>query len=65
MLANKEDDSKVKEWMRKNNEKVEKVQAKYDELTEVSTEELIKMAPEDVVTKVRDKLITGIIAEGK
>ena len=61
-MANRYGDPRVKEWMREHKEEVAKVQLKYDVLKEYSTEELLEMAPEGVVAKVREKLITGIIA---
>ena len=64
-MANRYGDPKVKEWMKEHEEGVAKVQQKYDVLKEYSTEELLKMAPEDVVAKVRSKLIVGIVAAGK
>jgi len=54
----------VKEWMKDHAEEVQKVQERYDELKALSTEELAKRAPEDVVAKVRDKLIVGIMKSG-
>jgi len=54
-------DPKVKEWMKEHKAEVGAVAAKYDELKELSLEELLKLAPNDVVAKVRSVLITGII----
>lgn len=54
-------DPRVKEWMKEHKEEVAKVQYKYNVLKEYSTEELIEMAPGDVMEKVRGMLIAKII----
>ena len=61
-MANRHGDPRIKEWMREHKEEVAKVQYKYDVLREYSTGELLEMAPVDVVAKVREKLIAGIVA---
>lgn len=61
-MAKKEKDTRVAEWMKEHKEEVEQVQQRCNALKECTTEELIEMAPEGVVAKVREKLIFGIIA---
>ena len=61
-MANRYGDPKVKEFMKTHPDEVAKVQKRYDELKELTTEQLIRRAPVDVVAKVRDKLIVGIVA---
>ena len=59
-------DPRVKEWMRTHAEEVQKVQERYDELKELSLSELAGLAEDEGVdvSKVKDKLITVIIAKG-
>ncbi len=54
----------VREWMKKHEEEVAKVQQKYDELKDASIGSLLKLAIEvDAdLSKARDKLITAIVA---
>jgi len=54
----------VKAWMKKHEEEVVKIQAKYDELEELDLSELIEMAPKSVIAKVKRELIVGIIGVG-
>ena len=64
-MANRYGDPKVKEFMKTHPDEVATVQRRYDELKELSLEELVRRAPADVVAKVRDKLIVGIVARSK
>ena len=63
-MANRYGDPRVKEWMKEHQTEVAKIQAKYDELKSLSQAELLEMAPEDVVAKVRAQLIVGIVKKG-
>ena len=65
-MANRYGDPRVREWMKdpKNRAEVDAVQAKYDALKALSTEELLEMAPVDVRAKVKAQLIVGIIKKG-
>ena len=65
-MANRYGDPRVREWMKnlKNRAEVDAVQAKYDELKSLSTEELLEIAPDEVIAKVKAQLIVGIIKKG-
>ena len=62
-MANRYGDPKVKEFMKTHPDEVAKVQKRYGELKVLTTEELVRRAPEDVVAKVRSMLIVGIVAK--
>ena len=57
-------DERVREWMKEHKKETAAVQRRYDELKALSVKQLLKMAPDEVVSKVRDVLITGIIKSG-
>ena len=61
-MSKKEKDTRVAEWMKEHKEEVEQVQQRCNALKECTTEELIEMAPEDLIVKVKALLVTGIIA---
>ena len=63
-MANRYGDPRVREWMKDHKEETAIVQAKYDALKALSTEELLEMAPVDVRAKVKAQLIVGIIKKG-
>jgi len=50
--------------MKEHKKETAAVQRRYDELKALSVKQLLKMAPDEVVAKVRDVLITGIIKSG-
>ena len=63
-MANKGSDPRVKEWMKGHTEEVDAVQRRYDELKALSIDELLGMASDGVLAKVRGILIVGIMKKG-
>jgi len=55
---------KVREWMKKHEEEVAKVQQKYDEFKDAPIDSLLELAIEvgADLSKVRDKLIAAVVA---